>query len=182
MTDGESPRSIGRFWQKDPSGTLLIGETVVGRTRFKELVGAVEGRVVGRGHGPGATFHTWFRTGRSSPENIVFEFLSLGPAMSRLGKMASPKTCAWAAELLLLERYRWLYGDLPPCNTQGPKWHAVTKWMAKVWNMPWAYVASDLGPEARLNIPLIAVPDIPALSVEDALSAGLRAANERAGA
>lgn len=130
-------RSIKRFQGCDPDGILLIGETVNGRTRFKELAGAVGGARVGRGHGPGFTLFHWFQSKGAEPERLRFEWVDLGPWVNAFGDQ---KKLAQAAELLVIEDYRGRHADLPPCNTQGPKWWAVTKWMADKWAIPVAGV------------------------------------------
>ena len=160
-------RPVRRFWGTDLEGTLLIGETVNGRSRFKELVGAVRGARVGRGHGPGFTFYYWFRHADSSVENLRFEWIDLAPWLAAFGDR---KKLAQAAELLLMEGYRGRHGDLPPCNAQSPKWWAVTEWMHAQWGIPKGGYVS--GAPARLNVPLLDLPGIPAISIEQAKKVG----------
>lgn len=161
--DGTTAREINRFWGTDKDGVLLIGESVTGKTRFRELREAIFGQRLGRGHGPGFTFHHWFSWTDAKPENVVFEWCPLGDSAAAHGR--DPKSWVKAGELLLLEHYRGVHGDLPPCNTQGPKWNAVVGWLKNTYDIHWAY---DPTQTARLNIPEIAVPGVPAMTVAQA--------------
>lgn len=168
VDDAGPPRKIARFWSQDDEGIMLIGESVVGKTRFLELVAAVDGRRFGRGHGPGFAFHYWFNFESSKPDNLRFQWVDLSTVVATIGPTTDAARVAEAAELLAIEQYRGRFGDLPPCNTQGPKWKVVTEWMLATFSVPWAYLPGHV---ARLNIPVVEVPGVPAISVEEAREA-----------
>lgn len=168
VDDSGLPRKVARFWSEDDEGVMLIGESVVGKTRFLELVAAVRGQRFGRGHGPGFTFHYWFNFEASNPDNLRFQWADLSGIVASITPTPDAGKVTQAAELLAIEQYRGRFGDLPPCNTQGPKWKAVTEWMLATFNVPWAYLPGQV---ARLNVPVVEAPGVPAISVQDAVEA-----------
>lgn len=167
-----SPKPIPRFWQPDNDGILLIGETVGGRNRFRELAAAIRGEKWGRGHGPGESFNNWFRAHFATPDRVVFQWYDLRAAPEVDALLADKRhreKVAVAAELLAIEHYRWNFGDLPPCNTQHAKSNAVTTWMQETWGLPWGYMPEA---KARLNIPFVSAPGIPPISLDQARQVG----------
>ena len=181
MGEDGKPRPIPRYRGEDSEGILLLGESRGGRARIRELAGALQGRHVGRGHSAGYAFYHWFGGSESTANNVVFEYFDLAENLGALTSLNVPMEVAQlkvslASELLVMEKYRMANGDLPPCNTQGPKWRIVTEWMKATWDIDWGYLP---GPKSRLNVPIIEVPGVEAISVERAREIGRSAALER---
>lgn len=176
LDENGSPKPIPRFWQPDNEGILLIGETVGGRNRFRELAAAIRGQQWGRGHGPGETFNSWFRALYATPDRVVFQWHDLDRDVAKPVLAGHTKKVAESAELLAIEGYRYNFADLPPCNTQHPKWKAVTTWMLETWGIPWGYLPDA---ESRLNIPFVSAPGIPPISLDEARQVGTAALRER---
>ena len=69
-----------------------------------------------------------------------------------------------AAELLTMYRYWNEFGELPPVNLRNPNYNAVEKWLKKTLEVEPKYAVDT----SRLNVPLISVPGIPAISLAEA--------------
>ena len=168
---------VPRCFATDKGGTLLIGEGTSGSARFWELANAVRGVKVGRGHGPGFTFYTWYRW-HFLVERLRFDWFELAPAVRsireqvELGDMATrklnKKVCE-AAELLAMYHYWSNYGELPPVNLRNPNYNAVAMWLKQTIGVDPKY-APDSG---RLNVPIVDVPGIPAITLAEARRRGL---------
>ncbi|HND32440.1 MAG TPA: hypothetical protein PLA94_20740 [Myxococcota bacterium] len=169
--DGVGSRPVARFWGADPEGVLGIGETENGQVRFLEMTHAMRGNLHGRGSSSGRHYHTWLGYHDCTPERTIYQWIDLAPAVqtfsNHLGHPVAPGKVTEAAELLLLYAYRRTFGDLPPCNQADPHYNSVEKWMRNVLGITPKYHPVT----GRLNVPLLDLPGVPAMSWAEALAA-----------
>jgi hypothetical protein len=169
--DGITARPVSRFWGSDPGGILAIGETEGGRNRFLEMTHAMRGKTYGRSSSSGWHYHWWFGYHDCTPDRTVYQWIDLTSAVeafsARLGRAVAPGKVTEAAELLLIYAYRNKFGDLPPCNQADPHYNSVTTWMRNVLGITPRYHAAT----GRLNVPVLDLPDLPAMSWDEAVAA-----------
>ena len=162
------PVPARRYFGDDPDGTLLIGESVAGRDRFLDLVYAMRGQIYNLGHSAGHRYYDWFGYGDSVAEHVRFQWIDLQPSVQTFlaaGRQVTPNDISTAAELLLMYAYRNDFGDLPPCNQRDPNYRQVTNWLQGMGITP-TYRAND----GRLNVPLLDLPGLPAITWAEALA------------